>query len=205
MWQRLVDWLRPPPVRDLAGLERLVGQFAAHITHKASVGYCRVKAGAHVRELFKEKPFREALDACRRDAYAWVLEDVVAVAQTYLRPAEGAAAEAVDAALCAMYRRLLESDPLRPADAADEDARGDSLRQRLARNRLADPQPAAEAGRVSGPKVFAGLPIHPRLRREDAEPHANLIRFGMASFGEELERRLDAAGVVADILRPGKP
>lgn len=205
MWQRFFDWLRPPAVRDVPALERLIGQFAAEIAHKACVGYCRVKSGPHVRELFKEPAFRQALDACRRDSYAWVLEDVTAAAQSYLRAAEAGSGDAVDAALGALYRRLLEADPLRPDGAADEEAHTGSLRRRLTRGRLAEPVPPAEAGRVSGPKVFASLPIHPRLRREDEEAHANLIRFGLASFGEELERRLDGAAVVADILRRGAP
>ncbi len=205
MLGRLLEWLHPPAIREAADLRSFVTVTSAHITHKATVAYCRVKAGAHVRELFKEPPFRQALDACRRQCLAWIAGDVVLVAQGFLRGVDAGIEERVDDALAVAYRRLLVDDPLRQPGAADEEPYVVELRQRLARARLAAPIPAAEVGRVSAPKVFHSLPIHPRLRGEDEEAVTNLIRFGLASFAQDMERRLDAAAVVADMLDDRRP
>lgn len=203
MLRAFVDWVRPPPLRDAAALEELVERQAARLTTQSTVNFCRVKAAANAKKLFGEEAFRTALHACRWEAYAAILADALRVAEAYLRPAAGEDIAAVAERLAALHARCLVAEP-RPngGDWAEASA---ELRAALARARLAEPLMAHDIAVASGNRVFDLLPIHKSLRREDREVIVNQIRFGLASLRQELDRRGDAAAIVADYLRPDRP
>lgn len=203
MLRAVIDWIRPPPIRSARGLEEFVEREAARLTTKSTLNYCRVKAAANAKKLFAEQAFRDGLHVCRWEAYAAILADGLRVAEAFLRPAAGDAAEAVAERLLDFYRLSLSVEP-RPqggewAPAVEE------LRGALARARLARPLPAYEIAVATGNRVFDLLPIHKSLRREDREVVVNQIRFGLTSLQQELDRRGDRPAIVADYLARPAP
>lgn len=204
MLKALFNWISPPTLRTAASLEDLIEREAARLTQKCTVNYCRVKAAANAQKLFAEEPFRQALVACRWEAYGLILGDFVRVAATQLRHVAGSDAEPVVERLAEFHARTLLPHP-RPAKPEAGWAEAvDGLRAALADARLATPLAAAEISRATGQAVFRSLPIHKSLRRDDAEVVVNQVRFGTVSLQQELERRLDVAAVVAD-CRAGGP
>ncbi|MEW5727501.1 MAG: hypothetical protein AB1918_06720 [Pseudomonadota bacterium] len=202
MLRILADWLRPRDMRSPDGLAEFIGTETSRIAQKATTGYCRTKAGANVELLFKEKVFLDALEVSRWSAFGLVLADICLVAEGYLRPFAKGREDALAAWITGVFDAHLDANP-RPGTEGD-DGEGDrwaaeraEFRARLARSRMAEPIPAANVGFDTAQRIYDGLPVHPKLRREDFELVQNLMRFGHIAFREELERHLDAEAVLA--------
>lgn len=201
MLRAFVDWVKPPPVRNAAGLEELVERQTARLTMQSTVNFCRIKASANAKKLFEEDVFRVGLHICRWEAYAAILADAIRVTEAYLRPAAGEHAATVAERLVAFHARCLAVEA-RP-NGGDWGEAVEELRHDLALAQMAQPRMAHDIGSTSGNIVFDLLPIHKSLRREDREVVVNQIRFGLASLRQEIERRGDPAALVADYLRAG--
>lgn len=198
MLKALFDWVSPPPLRSAASLAAFTEREAARLTQKCTVNYCRVKAAADAKKLFAEESFRDALVACRWEAYGLILGDFLRVAATQLRHEAGRDAEPVVDGLAAFYARTLLPHPRPAKPEAGWGEAVDGLRAALADTRLAPPLAAAEISRPTGRAIFHALPIHKSLRRDDAEVVVNQVRFGTVSLQQELEHRLDVPAVIAD-------
>jgi hypothetical protein len=189
----------PEPVvsrNDLA--EFLTGE-AAFLAQKSTIEYCRARAGLQWQKLFSEAAFTDALERCRWEAFALVLADMTVLAEARLRrQAAGRALELAEA-LCVLYEQILNSHPM-PAHRSDWHDRGEDLRQRMGRAQLAAPARTDEIAGVSGRAVFDLLPIHPSLRGHDRLMIFNHIRFGMLTFADRFDRRVDARSVTASLL-----
>jgi hypothetical protein len=197
---KLLKFFRgPEPVRSGNDLAKFLTGEAAFLAQKSTIEYCRARAGLQWQKLFSEAAFTDALERCRWEAFALVLADMTVLAEGRLRSqSAGRPLELADA-LCALYERMLNSHPM-PAHRLDWHDRAEALRQRLARAQLAAPARTEEIAGVSGRAVFDLLPIHPSLRGHDRLMIFNHIRFGMLTFAERLNRRVDAPSVAASIL-----
>lgn len=201
MLKQFVAWLRPGAIRTPGALTELIATETARIAQKATTGYCRTKAGANVELLFKEQVFLDALEVCRWHAFGLVLADVCLVVEGFLRPHARGREEALAGWIVAAFDAELDRHAPPGAEPGTDPwaAPRAEFRARLARSRLAEPIPAANVGFDTAQRIYDSLPVHPKLRREDFELVQNLTRFGHITLREELDRRLDAAAILAAI------
>ena len=198
MLKRFSHLWRRPRVATVDELRDLLSRESLYLSQKATIDYCRARAGLGWHSLVSEPDFVAALNACRWQAMAAVLGDVVLVAEGFLRPHVADEAPQLAAALTAMFSAILDSSP------APEDARAqwrglpEEVAARLARVQLGPVHNAAEIARTSGARVFDLLPIHPSVRIDDREIVVNSVRFGMVAFSETLAR---AVGDPAELTR----
>src|SRR5688572_32940935 len=80
------EYFRPPPIVTVEGLQTFLRERASLIAQKCAIDYCRGKTGLASYALFTERPFLDALDVCRWEAFAAVLGDLLILAETALRP-----------------------------------------------------------------------------------------------------------------------
>jgi hypothetical protein len=194
---RLFQRRNKAKVDTVAALAEFLEQRAALISQKSVVGYCNVKTMLPLFELMKDKPFADAFEVSRWEAFGAALADLVVVADQYLRPASGT--HAIGDALAALYSRVLSRHPV-PAHRGDGwTAEINILRRRLADARLAAPQPVGEIAKVSAQRIFETMPIHERLREPDGPAIKANVQFLMVGMAHEFESRLDGPAIVADM------
>lgn len=199
MLKRLSGIFRPAPIGTPDGLRALIVAEASRTAQKATMGYCRVKAGTNVDLLFREAIFLEALECSRWTAFGLVLADLCLVAEGFLRPRATGREDDLARWIEGVYD-FVATTHVRGDCASWEPAQAE-FRIRLARARLAAPVPADRIGGDTAQRVYDGLPVHPRLRREDFELVENLMRFGYVGFREDMERRVDSGAVLAHLPR----
>lgn len=201
MLKRLSGIFRPPPIGTPDGLRAQIVSDSSRIAQKATTGYCRIKAGTNVDLLFREIVFLDALEESRWTAFGLVLADLCLVAEGFLRPHAAGREDDLARWIVEVYDSVLAVHPHRTGPAGWDTAQAE-FRIRLTRARLAAPVPAAHIGGGTAQRVYDGLPVHPRLRREDFELVENLMRFGHVGFREELERRVDACALLSHLPVP---
>ncbi len=179
----------------------------AFVSQKSTVEYCRARAGINWSQLFLENDFVEAMERCRWEAYAAVLEDVAEVAMVFLRSA-GADGLAVADPLTAVATSALRREPV-PAHLTGWDATVQAVGDRLHRVTMAGPRPVHEVGRTSAKRVFNALPIHTNLTAQDREVVTNNIRFWLCRVYADMEAGFDGPALVtllsAAADAPGSP
>jgi hypothetical protein len=197
---KLLKFFRgPEPVNSRKELAEFLTAEAAFLAQKSTIEYCRARAGMQWQKLFGEAAFNEALERCRWEAFALVLADMIVLTEGRLRAASGGLSLDLAETLSTSYEQILNAHPI-PAHRADWLDRIEALRQRLARAQLAAPARTDEIAGVSGRAIFDLLPIHPRLRGHDRLMIFNHIRFGMLTFAERFDRRVQARAVTAALL-----
>jgi hypothetical protein len=197
---KLLKFFRgPEPVNSRKELAEFLTAEAAFLAQKSTIEYCRARAGMQWQKLFGEAAFNEALERCRWEAFALVLADMIVLTEGRLRAASGGLSLDLAETLSTSYEQILNAHPT-PAHRADWLDRIEALRQRLARAQLAAPARTDEIAGVSGRAIFDLLPIHPRLRGHDRLMIFNHIRFGMLTFAERFDRRVQARAVTAALL-----
>jgi hypothetical protein len=201
IWQRLRDWMAPPPVATAAELELFLSQRAAYLAQKCVIDYCRGKAGMFHRALFEERRFQEALDVCRWESFAAALAAAIVLAERLLMPAApaGAPAQRMSERLRALYPAILGSYPL-PAHRG-----GDSWQREIADFSLNAGargtlylSPVELADKVAR-RMFDTLPIHSRMRQLDEEIVFGAVRFQMVGLSDLMRRRFDVDALVRDL------
>ncbi|HXV23699.1 MAG TPA: hypothetical protein VED46_05510 [Alphaproteobacteria bacterium] len=190
---------RPEPVRTAEGLEHFLTGEAALLAQKSTIEYCRARAGLQWQKLFAEAAFLKALERCRWEAFSLVLADIIVLVESRLRRLADGRSLALAEALATLYEGILLAHPL-PAHRADWQDRMAELRSRLGRAQLAEPARTEEIAGVSGRAVFDLLPIHPSLRGHDRLMIFNHIRFGMLTFAERFDHRVDAPAAISALL-----
>lgn len=187
--------LRPhTPIRTPRELADFMAAQAAFVSQKATIDYLRARAGLAWMRLFEEKDFREALDYCRWEAYAAVLQDVAELAAILLRrggaphgPLPRFLADLVEAAL-ALY-------PV-PAHRDDWSDVVRETEEHLRRSLLGPPRPVGEVGRRSAGRIFPIMPIWTNLADADRDFVENNVRFLLVGVYVEMEKRTDVAALV---------
>jgi hypothetical protein len=199
-WNRLRAYFRPPPIATADALGVFLQERASLIAQKCAIDYCRGKTGLASYALFTERPFLEALDVCRWEAFAEVLGDLVILAEGWLRPR--AAAEQRSR----LYRAFVElhSGVLAsmPAPAHRPQGWGDvlaSFEERFRAASLGQPQQALDVADHSAKRLFETLPIHFSMRELDEEVVYGAVRFRMIAVRQEMQRRFAAADLVREL------
>ena len=202
--ERMIDGLlrrwRTPQVNTAAGLAAFLDQNASLIAQKTVIGYCHVKTNMPLGELLQDKPFFDAFEVARWEAFAVVLADLVMVAETYLRPLAGGRLPALADRLAGLYREILAGHPL-PAQRPDGwGAEVESVRARLAAAQETLPQSIGEIAEISARRLYDALPIHERLREPDQPAVEASVRFMMVGLAHKFNGSLDLPAIAADLL-----
>jgi hypothetical protein len=195
MLSRIKNWLFPERVDSPTALEQILAVESARLSQRATTGFCYAKAGSNSELLFKEAVFLDALESCRWKAFAMVLSDMTMIVEGYLRPDDASLRENMWAWLADVYVRIL--DQQETSFNFTEDKRAFS--ERLGHARLAPPGPAVELMTQSVQPIYDSLPIHETLRGDDLEVIGGLLRFGAATFREQLERRCNPSMILRDL------
>ena len=205
LWRRLKARLRPAPVTTAEALRIFLSERAALIAQKCAIDYCRGKTGLASYALFTEKPFLEALDRCRWDTFAAVLGDLVIVAEGKLRPhvPPGQHSRLCEA-LAGLYPAILATlpPPAHRADGWDEAIA--SFAPRFREASLGKPRQALDVADHSARCLFNTLPIHASMRELDEEVVYGAVRFRMIAVSQEMQGRLRAADLTAQLLADQK-
>jgi hypothetical protein len=203
MLKRLTDLWRGRRVETVGELRDFLASEAAHLSQKATIDYCRARSGLGWQKLVSEPQFVAALEACRWQAMAAVLADLVVVTEAWLRPCADDAAPRLAAALTAIFAAILDSSPAPDAARADWQGLPDELAARLARAQMGPVHNPGEVAKTSAARVFDLLPIHPSVRVNDREMVVNSVRFGMVAFSETLARAVrDPASLSRRLIAP---
>lgn len=205
MLDRVAALWRPRPVTTVEDLGTFLTREATFLSQKATIDYCRARAGLNWQKLASEPAFFAALKQCRWESMANVLADMIVITEGFLRTQAGQEFERLAAALVAAFvdimRRSLASDG---SEFDWKDLERD-LAARLARAQMAQVRAAADVARTSGDRVYELLPIHPSLRTHDREMIVNHVRFGMVAFAEKLARTIRDPADLARQLRDSVP
>lgn len=201
VWRRVVARLQPEPILTVAQLKRFLEERALLIAQKCAIDYCRGKTGLASYALFTEKPFLQALDVCRWEAFAAVLGDLLILAEGALRPhAAVADYPRLHDALIRLHSDILNRFPA-PAHRQSgwSEARA-SFSERFRSACLREPQGALEVADHSAKRLFDTLPIHSSMRRLDEEVVYGAVRFRMVAVHQELRQRLAASTLVRQLI-----
>lgn len=191
------EYFAPPPIATADALASFLQQRASLIAQKCAIDYCRGKTGLASYALFTEKPFLDALDVCRWEAFAELLGDLTILAEAGLRPHAGAEQRApLQNALLALHSTILGSMPVpahRPHGWSDLLA---AFEARFRNATATQPARTVDLADHAAKRLFDTLPIHASMRELDEEVVYGAVRFRMIAVKQELERRLAGAEIV---------
>jgi hypothetical protein len=200
MLSRLVARLRPRRVATFGQLVEFLDRQSAQIAQRSIVGYVHVKTRLPLHELTKERPFADAFEVARWEAYAAILSDLVLVLYSFLLPAASGRSEALRAPLLHLYRHVLSRHPLPAHRQPDgwEDAIK-ALDGRLAMAALALPESVAKIAEHSAQRLYETLPIHKSLRQPDKPAIVANVQFLIVGLAHEFQR-FDADSLATELL-----
>jgi hypothetical protein len=199
--RHVMSRLRPAPIGSAGALQAFLQERASLIAQKCAIDYCRGKTGLASYALFTEKPFLEALDVCRWEAFAAVLGDLIILVETALRPHVGPdRREGLCEALIGLYARILASMPVPAHRAQGWDDAAESFALRLRTASAGAPRQALDVADHSARRMFDTLPIHSSYRELDEEIVYGAVRFRMIAVNQELQRRLAPGTLAAELL-----
>lgn len=194
---RCLEYFRPPPIATVPALGTFLQERSSLIAQKCAIDYCRGKTGLASYALFTEKPFLDALDVCRWEAFGELLGDLTLLVEAGLRPHAAAEQRArLQDALLALHSTILGSMPVpahRPQGWSDLRA---AFEERFRSASAAQPAPTVELADHAAKRLFDTLPIHARMRELDEEVVYGAVRFRMIAVNQELQRRLAPAEMV---------
>jgi hypothetical protein len=199
--RRLLTRKRRPPVATLDGLADFLAAQTAYVSQRTVLEYCRARTGLNWDKLYREQAFVDSLEVCRWEAYAEVLAEVAELALILLRRQGPADPQVYLPGMAAAVGAALRRHPV-PGHRTSWDGASAAIEQHLAQSLLAAPRAVHLAGFGGADAIFAHLPIHPDLRREDREMFRNSVRFALCRVFDEMTRRLDVAAL-AQSLRGG--
>lgn len=194
---------RRPPTGSPAAFETFLERQAAFVAQKTVIDYCRVKAGRSEHEMFRNPDFQAALRHCRWQTYGGAVQDVVAMAEAWLRPHVPGREEALAAGLAELAARVVDAAPA-PAEERDglERAKG-ALVHHLAGLQQRPPFGADRLPLQAEAPLLATLPIHPDQRIGETPSIRGALRFHIVTSQQEMERAFDPAALSAALVGAG--
>jgi hypothetical protein len=201
MLRRLLTRKSRPPVATLAELADFLAAQTAYVSQRTVLEYCRARTGLNWDKLYREQAFVDSLEVCRWEAYAEVLAEVAELVLILLRRQSPAEPQVYLPRMAAAVGDALLRHPV-PGHRTSWDSAAAAIERHLAQSLLAAPRAVHLAGFGAADAIFAHLPIHPDLRREDREMFRNSVRFALCRVYDEMTRRLDVPAL-AQALRGG--
>jgi hypothetical protein len=202
--RRLLTRKTRPPVATLDQLADFLAAQAAYVSQRTVLEYCRARTGLNWDKLYREQAFVDSLEVCRWEAYAEVLAEVAELALILLRRQSPADPQGYLPGIAAAAGAALLRHPV-PGHRTSWDGASAAIEQHLAQSLLAAPRAVHLAGFGAADAIFAHLPIHPDLRREDREMFRNSVRFALCRVFDEMTRRLDVAALTQTLRGSAQP
>jgi hypothetical protein len=197
---------RKPPVTDAASLADFIDANGAFVAQKGLFEYSRARAGHYAKVLFNEKPFIEALERARWQAFPIGLAMVTEVAESVLHPSivhdRRAALDALTALVLDVFDRYPVPEQLGAPAWREQRV---ALARRLDLIGLHPPKPAKDIPTTYADAYIALMPIHEKLRGSDTPTLRNYLRATICNIHDELARRIDAAAVARVLLESRAP
>lgn len=197
---------KPPPIADVAALADFIDERAAFTVQKCVFEYSRARAGTQAQKLFKEKAFRDAVDASRWLGYPMGLVDVSEAVLSTLRddgtPVGPDAVEGLIRTAQSVTRRYPVPEGFEPDFW--EKARK-AVEERLRRASLAPPRLVKDIPKDTARAFFDILPIHPEVRKNDFELIRSTLCANLCRVSDDLSQRLDRPALVRALAAAGKP
>ncbi len=186
------------PCRTPDELAALLAGEAAFVAQKATIEYCRARAGCDWAKLFDQDEFALEMARSRWSAFPLLLGDLAELTQVLLRRAGQLRAARPDR-LGPVIRAALRFHG-EPAIPLDLETIEHEILDRLARALADEPRPAHLLGRTSGRRLFDLLPLRTD-QRADREVVENNVRFLLCGAYARLEEAIDV-GALARALEP---
>jgi hypothetical protein len=194
--------IRPwPPITSVGELGDFIDEQSCFVSQKGIYEYSRARAGHYAKVLFREPEFIEAVDRARWRAYPLGLAMVAELVEGALRPQAGNDHLRQLAALRALVLSVFDRYPV-PTTLTEDYWRGArrQLERRLDHIGLHAPKFAKDIPAPFAKDYFDLMPIHKKLKMNEAPTIHNYLRVTMCNIHEELSKRVDAVAV-SDQLR----
>lgn len=185
---------------DPAAFRDFLARQTAFVTRKTVLDYCRVKAGRHDRQMLADPDFAAALRHCQWQTYAGAAQDLVAMAESWLRPHSSGRESALADSLAAIGAEVLDAPEAPAEERSALHAAQEALPRHLTLLRDAPPLPADRLPLLADAPLLATLPIHPDQRRGETPAIRGALRFHLVSSQQEMERAFDPGALAARLL-----
>ena len=195
---RIKEFFFPPAVSTRGELQAFIAGEAAYLAQKTVIGYCRVKTMLDYEKLLTEAPFRDGQEACRWDAYASTLGDIVVMTEAWLRPEDAGARRQIADALATFYPAILTE--VVPAHRKDWTDRIEAFATRFAQAREAAPLPPEKIVNGSAALIHELVPIADRLKRNDREVILGDLRLHMLAAHASMLKRFRRDELLAALM-----
>lgn len=200
--KRLYDMLfrSRPPITDVGALADFIDAQSAFVAQKGIYEYSRARAGHYAKVLFAEPEFIETVDRSRWRAFPLGLAMVGELVEGVLRPHAGARQLQQLGALRALTLSVFDRHPV-PVTLS-EDAWRDARRElalRLDHVGLHAPKYAKDIPEPYAQTYFNLMPIHKKLRMNEAPTIHNYLKATLCNIHAELTQRIDAQAVAAQL------
>lgn len=198
LWRSAMDYLRPPPIGDVADLKTFLDRYAAHLGQYSTHEFSRNTLGYFGQEAWRHPVFKERMTICRWEAFAAVLSDLTILAEGRLRKHAPEPARLAQP-LIDVYAQILGKypDPAHRTDGWQPDI--DQFRVRMAQAQMKPPSSANDVARVAARRIFDVLPVYSGNAEVDYMTIENALRFGAIGVGVQLDTRLDAPAVAREL------
>lgn len=198
MFQAVLDYVRPPPLRDVRALRRFLSGEASYLAQRSTYEFSRNTLAWFGQWAFGDAKFNDAFRFCRWEAFAAVLADMTVLTYDALRPAT--ADDRLADRMLALYESMLLDYPLpahRPAGWRD------LMPEVGARLRLGGDRGPAEVAITAARRIYDVVPVRSANLQADYLALEGAIRFGMVSFHDRLRHRLRAEPILDALLGEG--
>lgn len=182
---------KSPTVTTVEDFEEFFSARAAFVSQRSTIHYCYARAGVNWDKLLREPAFAAAMESCRWEAYATVASGLGLLYESMLRGAAAGRELLLADALVRSLQAVLDRYPPPTGDPEAWEREVTDFRRRIGLAQAAATVPAHALGSAPGRRIFAALPIHPRLRAHDAEMVENSVRFAFVNQYEEASRAFD--------------
>lgn len=195
--------LRRPRTGAPAALEAFLDRQAAFVAQKTVIDYCRVKSGRAEREMFANPDFQAALRHCRWQTWAGAVQDVVAMAEAWLRPHVPGREAALAAALVTLAGRIIDAAEPPAEERESVDGAKTALALHLSGLQQKPPIGADRLPLLAEAPLLATLPIHPDQRIGETPSIRGALRFHIVTSQQEMERAFDPALLAHTLVQAG--
>lgn len=191
-------WFNPTKVEAVPDLVGTLSAEALHIAQKVPLDFCAARVGIFTAQLYTEKPFLDAMEACRRASYLAVSGDLLIMIEGLLRgPAER---DALADAIAKLYQPVIDKpkglglDPETRAKAVEHFA----IRYALARQHA--PRKPVELAVHSGQALYNSLPLHKRYTKDDHDAILATVQLRLTMTHDSLRKRLGRDALVRNLI-----
>ena len=205
MLQRLRDYFFQPKIRTAAALRDFVSSQASYLAQRTSLEFTRNTLAYSHQYLIHDEGFQDSLRVCRWESFAALIEDMLVLVESHLRPDDAGDAVRVRAALAGLGRAMLEAyeTPRHRAQGWTDIVQ--RIETRMAHVALARPRAAHQIAAASAERLYDLMPVYSTNKKADRAVVAGAVKFGFSGFAAKLAAALDPPSVRAELLAAAAP